>query len=494
MNGDDFLSMERIHKRFGGTIALKNVSISAARGEVHALVGENGAGKSTLMNVLSGAIMPDSGKITVGGTVVTMSSPHQANSLGIRAVHQEFSLVPHLTIAENILMGKLPRRGPGRLWVDWQETHRRARVILSELGFTNLDVRTRVSRLSVSHQQVVEIAKALAEKPGILILDEPSAVLSRDELAVLFSLIQRLKAEDTLVLYISHRLEEVFEVADRITVLRDGERVDTVRRDSVDQNDLIRMMVGRSVEEIYPRREARQGEKIFTVEGLRREGEFQDVSFSIRRGEVVGMFGLVGSGRTALARSIFGAEPASSGEIILEGRRLRLRSPRDAVNAGISLVTEDRKRDGLVMSCTIRDNVSLASFRRMSHGLFLDRRRQVLLVEEKVQALAVRPPHLTKLVRTLSGGNQQKVVLAMWLLSRTKVLVLDEPTRGVDIGAKVEIYHLINSLVDAGLGVLLISSEMLEVMGMSDRILVMREGRMVGPCPLHRPRWCRRWS
>jgi len=479
MNPDAFLVMEGINKRFGGTRALSNVTVRAERGEVHALVGENGAGKSTLMNILSGAVMPDSGRISIGGSVVTMASPHHANSLGIRAVHQEFSLVPHLTIAENILMGKLPTRGAG-LWIDWPETRRRAGAILSDLGFTRLDVRARVSHLSVSHQQVVEIAKALAEKPSILILDEPSAVLSKDELAVLFSLIRRLRAEDTLVLYISHRLEEVFEIADRITVLRDGERVDTVRRDAVDQNDLIRMMVGRSVEEIYPRRAPRQGPEILAVRNLRREGEFADVTFSLRQGEVVGMFGLVGSGRTEVARSIFGAEPASSGEVRLEGRKLHLRSPRDAVSAGISLVTEDRKRDGLVMSCTIRDNVSLAAFSRMRRGLFLDRRRQARLVDEKVRALAVRPPVIGRLVKTLSGGNQQKVVLAKWLLSRTRVLVLDEPTRGVDIGAKVEIYHLINSLVETGVSVLLISSEMPEVLGMSDRVLVMREGRLVG--------------
>ncbi len=478
MSSDCFLSMQSIYKRFGGTVALRDVSMSASIGEIHALVGENGAGKSTLMNVLSGAVTPDSGRIVIGGAPVTMSTPHQANRLGIRAVHQEFSLVPHLTIAENILMGRLPNSGG--LWVHWRQARSQARTILSGLGFTALDARTRVSRLSVSHQQVVEIAKALAEKPRILILDEPSAVLSKDELALLFSLIRRLKAEGTLVLYISHRLEEVFEIADRITVLRDGEVVGTVPTVSVSQDDLIRMMVGRSVEEIYPRRSVPPGEEVLCVEDLGREGEFQKVTFSVRRGEVVGMFGLVGSGRTAVARSIFGAEPATSGRISVQGKPVRLRSPRDAVNAGVSLVTEDRKRDGLVMSCSVRDNVSLASLPRMGHGMFLDTARQTVLVQEKVDALAVRTAALGRSVRTLSGGNQQKVVLAKWLLSQPKVLLLDEPTRGVDIGAKVEIYHLINSLVETGVGVLLISSEMPEVLGMSDRILVMREGRLEG--------------
>jgi ABC-type sugar transport system ATPase subunit len=480
MSADAFLRMEGINKKYGGTIALKDVSLSAELGEVHALVGENGAGKSTLMNILSGAVEPDAGSISLGQTKVAMRSPHHANALGIRAVHQEFSLVPQLTIAENILMGKLPTHGRHRLVIDWPKAYEKARGLLSELGFAGLDARTRVFRLSVSQQQVVEIAKALAEKPSVLILDEPSAVLSKDELSVLFALIRRLKEEKTLILYISHRLEEVFEIADRITVLRDGEVVDTVRRDAIDQNELIRLMVGRSFEEIYPRRGTRIGDEVLSVHALSRAGEFSGIDFSLHRGEVLGMFGLVGSGRTAVARSIFGAEPPTSGSILVDGRPLRPRTPRDAVGAGISLVTEDRKRDGLVLTGTICDNVSLASFPRMSRGIFLNRKLQELLVAGKVKELALRPQKIRAYVRTLSGGNQQKVVLAKWLLCNTKVLLLDEPTRGVDIGAKVEIYHLINALVEAGVGVLLISSEMLEVLGMSDHILVMREGRLVG--------------
>ena len=480
MNADAFLRMEGINKKYGGTIALKDVSLSAELGEVHALVGENGAGKSTLMNILSGAVVPDSGSISLGHAVVTMRSPHDANALGIRAVHQEFSLVPQLSIAENILMGNLPTHGKRRLVIDWPRAYERARGLLAELGFAGLDERTRVFRLSVSQQQVVEIAKALAEKPSVLILDEPSAVLSKDELSLLFALIRRLRAEKTLILYISHRLEEVFEIADRITVLRDGEVVDTVRRDSIDQNDLIRMMVGRSFEEIYPRRRMSIGDEVLTVHGLTREGEFSDIEFSLHRGEVLGVFGLVGSGRTAMARSIFGAEPPTSGSIGVDGRSLKMRTPREAVSAGISLVTEDRKRDGLVMTGTFCDNVSLASFPRMSRGIFLNRKLQEKLVEGKVRELALRPQKIGAYVRTLRGGNQQKVILAKWLLCNTKVLLLDEPTRGVDIGAKVEIYHLINALVEAGVGVLFISSEMIEVLGMSDRILVMRAGRLVG--------------
>ncbi len=480
MNAAAFLRMEGITKKYGGTTALKNVSLSAGLGEVHAIVGENGAGKSTLMNILSGAIEPDLGSISLGATTVTIRSPHHANSLGIRAVHQEFSLVPQLTIAENILMGKLPTRGKRHIVIDWPKAYEKARGILAELGFAGIDERTRVFRLSVSQQQVVEIAKALAEKPSVLILDEPSAVLSKEELSLLFALIRRLKAEKTLILYISHRLEEVFEIADRITVLRDGEVIDTVMCDSIDQNDLIRMMVGRSFEEIYPKRTTKIGKEVLTIHNLSREGEFSDIDFSLHRGEVLGMFGLVGSGRTAIARSIFGADPPTSGSIEVDGKVLRLHTPHNAVNTGISLVTEDRKRDGLVLTGTICDNVSLASYPRMSNGIFLNRKLQEKLVEEKIRALALKPQKIKAFVKTLSGGNQQKVILAKWLLCNTKVLILDEPTRGVDIGAKVEIYHLINVLVESGVGVLLISSEMPEVLGMSDRILVMREGRLVG--------------
>jgi ribose transport system ATP-binding protein len=481
MSGTAYLRMEGIGKTYGGTVALEGVSISADLGEVHALVGENGAGKSTLMNVLSGAALPDSGSIFLGGERTTMSSPQHANRLGVRAVHQEFSLVPQLSIAENVLMGKLPRRGRKGAFIDWPAAHARARELLAELGFSGMDERARVSRLSVSQQQVVEIAKALAEKPRILILDEPSAVLSKDELSLLFGLIRRLKAERTLILYISHRLEEVFEIADRITVLRDGRLVGTVPRDEVDQDGLIRMMVGRSFEEIYPKRRGKpSGEELLSVRDLGREGEFRGVSFALHRGEVLGMFGLVGSGRSSLARSIFGAEAASSGTVLVEGRKVDARSPREAVSAGISLVTEDRKRDGLVMNCSIRDNASLAAFPKMSRGILLNRRLQEVMVSSKARELALKPPLISVPVRKLSGGNQQKVVLAKWLLCDTKILLLDEPTRGVDIGAKVEIYHLINKLVEGGAGVLLISSEMPEVLGMSDRILVMREGRLVG--------------
>ncbi len=423
----DFLVMRGIRKSFDGTQALKGVDFSARRGEVHAIVGENGAGKSTLMKILAGALQRDAGEILLDGQPAVLRSPFSAHRLGIRAVYQEFSLVRHLTITENILLGQMPT-GRGSWLIDWKRAHRLAEEKLAEIGFTGLDVRAQVSSLNVSHQQMVEIAKAAVTKPRIWILDEPSAVLSQEELKRLFELIQRLKAESALILYISHRLDEVFKVADRITVLKDGELIGTMRTQDTDENQLIKMMVGRTLGEFYPRRANKPGEELLTVTSLGRGASFSDVTFSLRRGEILGLFGLVGSGRTQVARCVFGADRATAGEILLEGRLVRPNSPRDAVEAGIALLTEDRKRDGLVMSCSIRDNASLAIMQQVSRWGVLNTARRDELVQTKVGELAVHPAQISRLVRQLSGGNQQKVVLAKWLLSQARVLMLDEPT------------------------------------------------------------------
>ena len=475
----EFLRMQGISKSFDGTQALRGVDFSARAGEVHAISGENGAGKSTLVKILSGALPCDAGEILLDGEPVDLSTPVRARRLGIRAVYQEFSLVPHLTVTENILIGRMPA---GRLfgWIDWAEAHRRAEAILASIGFVGIDVRKRVRQLSVSHQQMVEIAKAVAERPRILILDEPSAVLSQEELKRLFALVGELKQQGTLVLYISHRLDEVFEVADRITVLKDGQLVGTVLPGEADQGKLIRMMVGRDLGEIFPARRPPEAGIALQVSGLFREGSFSGVSFSLRRGEVLGMFGLVGSGRTQVARCIFGADPFTAGEVRLGNKIVHPRSPKEAVEAGIALLTEDRKRDGLVLSCSIRDNVSLASYERMTRWGVIDRKKQAAQVGEKVVELDIRPTAIDRLARQLSGGNQQKLVLAKWLLTRARVLILDEPTRGVDVATKVEIYQIISRLAASGIGILLISSELPEILGMSDRALVMREGRLVG--------------
>jgi ABC-type sugar transport system ATPase subunit len=479
MDGSDYLAMKGICKSFVGTQALQDVDFSAAVGEVHAISGENGAGKSTLVKILSGALPSDKGEIFLGGSPITLGSPLRARHYGIYAVYQEFSLIPNLTIAENILLGQMPSTRIPEL-VDWNTAYKKADNILQTIGFTGIDVHQKVSQLSVSHQQMVEIAKAVAGHRKVLILDEPSAVLSQEELNRLFTLIRNLKQQGTIILYISHRLDEVFEIADRITVLKDGKLVGTVKPQESDQNQLIRMMVGRSLGEIFPVRKPSGGEVELEVKGLSSKDAFSDISFSLRKGEIVGMFGLVGSGRTQVARSIFGADPFTSGEILLNGESIHPRSPRDAVDCGIALLTEDRKRDGLVMNCTIRDNISLASYLRLSKLDVINRREQAAEVKKLVRDLDVRPPQLDKLVNHLSGGNQQKVVLAKWLMTRAKVLILDEPTRGVDVGSKVEIYHIIDNLSRAGMAILFISSELPEVLGMCDRTLVMREGQIVG--------------
>jgi len=479
MSKREYLLMQGISKSYDGTQALRGVTFSADLGEVHAIVGENGAGKSTLIKVLSGAVRHDAGQILIDGRPVSLDSPLHAHQAGIRAVYQEFSLVPHLTVTENILLGRMPY-GKFRGWVDWAAAHRRAQAILDELGFTGIDVRTPVSQLSVSHQQMVEIAKAVAERPRILILDEPSAVLSQEELKRLFTLMRQLKSASTLILYISHRLNEVFEIADRITVLKDGEIVGTVRPQDTDEGQLIKMMVGRTLGEFYPKRETKTGGELLAVRGLSREGVFTDITFSLAHGEIVGLFGLVGSGRTQVARSIYGAELPDAGEIRLQGKIVRLRSPREALQSGIALLTEDRKRDGLVLGCSIRDNIGLATLPQVTRWGFLNMRQMDARVQRQVQELAIRPPQIQRLVRQLSGGNQQKVALAKWLLTQAKVLILDEPTRGVDVATKVDIYRIMSDLADKGVGILLISSELPEILGMSDRVLVMREGRLVG--------------
>ena len=479
MTEPDFLIMRGIRKSFDGTQALKGVDFRARRGEVHAIVGENGAGKSTLMKILAGALQRDAGEILLDGQPAVLKSPVSAHRLGIRAVYQEFSLIRHLSITENILLGQMPTAATKWI-VDWRSANSLAAEKLKEIGFSGLDVRTLVSKLSVSQQQMVEIAKAAVKRPRIWILDEPSAVLSQEELKRLFELIRQLKQESTLILYISHRLDEVFQVADRITVLKDGELIGTVRTPETDENQLIKMMVGRTLGEFYPQRSNRPGADILLVDRLSCLGSFTDVSFALREGEILGLFGLVGSGRTQVARCIFGADRATSGEIRLHGTPVHPRSPNDAVRAGIALLTEDRKRDGLVMNCSIRDNASLAILPQVSRWTVLNTRKRDALVEGKIRELAVHPAQLGRLVKQLSGGNQQKIVLAKWLLSEARVLMLDEPTRGVDVATKVEIYRIISDLAKRGIGILIISSELPEILGMSDRALVMREGRLAG--------------
>ena len=472
------LSIRDISKSFDGNVALRDISLSAAPGRVLAICGENGAGKSTLMKILSGALRPDHGEILLDGKNVAIGDPRHAMELGIHTVHQELSLLPHLNVAENISLGRLPHRRWGWI-VDWQRTGQRAAEILRDFGFAGIEAGARVSGFSVSMQQIIEIAKALVVTPRILILDEPSAVLSAHETERLFRKIRQLSAAGTTVLYISHRLEEIFEISDDVFVLKDGVGVLSATTAGIDRDTLIHAMVGRSLAAIYPVRRPRIGETALEVRELSRGSAFNDVSFTVRTGEIVGMFGLVGSGRTDVARAIFGAEPATSGEIRIAGTKASIASPADAIANGLAFLTEDRKRDGLALDCSVIDNGGLASMGRFARAGVLDRPTQRDVVTAKLDELDVRPRGVRWPVRQLSGGNQQKVVLGKWLLvENVRIFIFDEPTRGVDIATKVEIYRMMAELAAAGMAILLISSEMPEVLGMSDRLIVMRGGRI----------------
>ncbi|HKP26078.1 MAG TPA: sugar ABC transporter ATP-binding protein [Dongiaceae bacterium] len=479
----DNLAAIGIGKSYEGNAALRDVSFRVERGTVLAVCGENGAGKSTLMKILSGATTPDTGTLSIDGEDVTLNDPREAIDRGIATVHQELSLLPHLSIAENMLLGKAPR-GRFRWQVDWREMYRLADEVLRDLGVETIDVRQKVSTLSVSVQQVVEIAKALVGRPQVLILDEPTAVLSAHEAELLFRAVRKLARLGTIIIYISHRLEEIFEISDQVLVLKDGEKVMEAATGALDRDALIRAMVGRPLTAIYPARRARPGPVLLECRHLARRTVFRDVSFSLRGGEVVGMFGLVGSGRTDLARALSGATPADAGEIWIAGEKARIASPREAVRHGIAFVTEDRKRDGLALDLDLMDNAGLATMGDAARLGVLDRRRRAAIVGAKLDDLAVRPKGTSRPVRQLSGGNQQKVVLAKWLLvNGTRIFLFDEPTRGVDIATKVEIYRMVAALADAGMAILLISSELPEILGMSDRVLIMRGGSLVADLP-----------
>jgi ribose transport system ATP-binding protein len=473
------LAAERIDKRYGGTHALRGVSVAFRAGEIHAIVGENGAGKSTLTRVLTGATGVDAGHVQVDGAAHELRTPLDGQRLGIRMVHQHDTLVPHLSVTENVLLGHLPR-APRTGWIDWRAAHRQAAALFGQLGWPELDVRQRAGALSAAQRQIVEIAKAISIEPRVLILDEPTATLAHRDIERLFAFVRRLRDRGTAVIYISHHLDEIFELAERVTVLRDGTLVGTLPAAQTDKAGLIRMMVGRAIEDLYPKRAPHDRRHCLGVRGLARAGAFADVSFEVGAGEIVGMYGLVGSGRSEIARCIFGADQATGGAITWLDKPFAARSPKQALGEGIALLTEDRLGDGLVRGMSVRDNASLASMPAISRWGMLRKNLQRRRVEEQVRRLAIRPPGIERDVAALSGGNQQKVVLAKWLLTDAKLLILDEPTRGVDIGAKRDIYDVIGRLADSGIAVLLISSDLPEVLGMSDRVLVMREGRLVG--------------
>ncbi|MBB5779260.1 sugar ABC transporter ATP-binding protein [Nonomuraea jabiensis] len=471
----EILRVEGLGKRFPGVVALDGVDFDLRAGEVHVLLGENGAGKSTLIKMLSGAYQPDSGRILVDGEPVAIRNASDAQRLGIATIYQEFNLVPQLTVGENLALGRPPRRFG---FVDTRRMHEQARGMLDLVG-VGVDPRTRVADLGIAQMQMVEIAKALALNARVLIMDEPTAVLTTSEVRRLFELVGQLRERGVAVVFITHHLEEIAQIGDRVTVLRDGRSVTQVPAGTPEE-ELIRLMVGRPIDQQYPRQASAAGEPLLQVRDLSLAGAFSGVSFEVRAGEVVGLAGLVGAGRTEVARAVFGADAPDSGEVLVRGRRLPGGDVRAAMEAGLGLVPEDRKGQGLVLGADIAENLGLVTLRGASHGGFVDRAGQRKAAARVADQLGVRMSHLGQEVRTLSGGNQQKIVIGKWLLADAGVLILDEPTRGIDVGAKVEIYQLINSLTASGHAVLMISSDLPEILGMSDRILVMARGRLVG--------------
>ena len=416
----------------------------------------------------------------MNGRVVTLESPHDARRFGLAVIYQEFQLVPSLSVAENMFLGREPlRRGAAAFFVDWRRLHADARAILSQLA-SGLDPRTPVSELSTSDQQVVEIAKALSTNAEVILMDEPTASLTAPEIKRLFSIISSLRAQGVTVIYISHRMEEVFDIADSITVITDGRCVSTTRISEITIDGVIRLMIGRKLEDMYPRKDTRAGQEALRVSGLESPGVLHDISFSVHTGEVLGVFGFIGSGRTELARALFGAEPAPAGRIEVFGKEVRIRSVLDAIDAGIALVVEDRKRQGLFLEMSVLDNICMTSLDGMSRMGFIDARAARAVGATFLERLNIRTPSLSQLARNLSGGNQQKVIVAKWLNRRSPIIIFDEPTRGIDVGAKVEMYQIIRSLAEKGSAVIVISSELSEVLGLSDRLIVMRAGRIIG--------------
>ena len=480
------LHMSGISKSFPGVRALDDVELVVGEGEIHALLGENGAGKSTLLKILSGAQPPDTGEIRFEGETLHLTSPHAAQQRGIVTIYQEFTLAPNMTVAENVFIGREPGRKP---FVNWRKMAAETEAITRRIG---LDVKPTafVRDLSVAEQQMVEIARALSMRSRLIIMDEPTSALSASEVEKLIGIVRDLKSQGLSVIFVTHRLEEVMEVCDRYTVLRDGAFVGSGDVASTSIDGIIRLMVGRDVEYLAADRSGEHfGDAALTVTNLTRLGNTQDphatvldnVSFSVRKGEILGLAGLVGAGRTETARAIFGADPYDSGSVLVDGASVRIRSPQDAIKRGIGLVPEDRKQQALFLALAVRMNLSMAALRRVSTmGFFVDERAEKAMVEEYRQALNIRMAGPEQSVANLSGGNQQKVVLARWLALRPKILIVDEPTRGVDVGAKLEVHNLLLDMAKSGIAIIAISSELPEVLAISDRIVTMREGQVTG--------------
>lgn len=470
------IELKNVSKKFPGVLALDNVRFDLKPGEVHVLLGENGAGKSTLIKILSGLYTATSGEIYVDGKLRNFSGPKDADEAGIATIYQELNLCENLNIAENIFLGRLPRTAG---LVDRKKLHQMAQEELQKLNL-DYDTHTIVGSLGVAQKQMVEIVKAVSRNTRILIMDEPTAVLTEREIDELFEVVHLLKAKGVGIIYISHRLQELAEIADRITVLRDGCYIETCEMGDKDLDALVRLMVGRDISAKFPPRNSQIGDVIFRAENISTSDKLSNVSFELRAGEIVGLAGLVGSGRTELARAIFGADKRSGGRIYVDGKEVEMTSPKAAIQNGLGFLTEERKADGLILISSIAENVVLASHQQLKKGPVADLKRQAQVTEEYVQKIRIKTPSIKQRAVNLSGGNQQKVILAKWMCANARIVIFDEPTRGIDVGAKTEVYNLMNQMVSEGACILMISSELPEIIGMSDRVLVMHEGTISG--------------
>lgn len=479
MHSTPIVEMKQIDKSFAGNKVLKNVDFEVRSGEVHALMGENGAGKSTLIKVLTGIHPRDHGVIKVDGAEVDFTNPKQAEEMGISVIHQELNIIPYLTVAQNMFLGKELVYGKTGI-LHKKEMHQRTKESLKELGVTTIHPNDIAGDLSVGKQQMVEIARALSTKARLIVMDEPTAALTDREIDNLFRVVTELKKQGVSIIYISHRMEEIFHLCDRITILRDGQFVGCENIADTSFEAIVKMMVGRELGERFPERTHAVGDVIFEVENLKRDGLFQDVSFNVKEGEILGIAGLMGAGRSEVMEAIFGFQKKDGGTVKLLGKELHIKHPRDAVRAGIGFITEDRKAKGLVLGASIRENIALTNLRAVSKNGFISDAKEKNLVMDLIQKLQVRTTGKEQQVKSLSGGNQQKVVIAKWLGIHPRVLILDEPTRGVDVGAKKEIYTIMNELTQSGVAIMMISSELPEVLGVSDRIMVMHEGKVTG--------------
>lgn len=473
------LQLEHITKSFPGVLAVQDVSLSAYPGEILSLVGENGAGKTTLMNVLNGVFQADSGQILLDGEPVTIDSPRRALELGVTMIHQELALIPQLTVGQNIFLGREPRR-KWRALINWKELYSRAQAELDRLGL-DIPVRATIASLPIAQRQLVEIAKALSYQSRVIVLDEPTSALTDRESDVLFKLMRSLRDQGVTLIYISHRMEEVFALSDRIAVMRDGQFVGAAPTSELNPTKVVQMMVGRELKDFFSKTvTGTRGNLVLQANHLSCGKQLKDASINLYQGEIVGLAGLVGAGRTNLARVLFGADRMDSGEILFEDKPVKINSPRDAIRLGIGLVPEDRKSEGLFLGQSVRSNTAVGLFETLATFGFIQYRKVEQWVKDAVARLKIRTPSLAQKVGNLSGGNQQKVVIARWLALNPKVLILDEPTRGVDVSAKAEIHALMNELALQGMSILMISSELPEILGISDRIVVMREGKLVG--------------